>query len=47
MVDVLSRRLNIEPEVAADLEELKQEVPPEALLEELEGQEVATGAVGE
>jgi uncharacterized membrane protein len=46
MVDALSRRLNIDPEVAEDLEELKQEVPPEALLEEIEVRDLTAGAPG-
>jgi uncharacterized membrane protein len=44
MVDALSQRLNVQPVAAADLEELKQDVPPEALLEEIEGCDLTTAA---
>jgi uncharacterized membrane protein len=47
MVDALSSRLNVERDGPPDLEELKQEVPPQALLEEIEGCDLSTTASSE
>jgi uncharacterized membrane protein len=47
MVDAVSRRLDVDREAPGDLEELKQEVPPEVLLEEIEGRDLTAVASGE